>query len=84
MPHPQSEVSMSLINSAFNLAGEIARLVPGYGTAIAAGIDLAREVWNIARPIVSDTASAFASQATQDWPPQQQAWVSHAIDGVFG
>lgn len=75
---------MSLIDSAFNFASEIARLVPGYGTAIAAGIDLAREVWNIAQPIVSDVANSAADQYTQDWPPQQREWVDSAVQGVFG
>lgn len=75
---------MSLIDSAFDFASEIARLVPGYGTAISAGIDLVQEAWNIARPMVSDVASSAVDQYTRDWPPEQQQWASNAVDGVFG
>lgn len=75
---------MSLIDSAFNAISQVASLVPGYGTAIAAVTDLAREIWGIAQPIVSDLAGAVADEVTQDWPPQQQQWVQSAMDGIFG
>lgn len=75
---------MSLIDSALNAVSEVARLVPGYGTAISAVTDLAREIWNIAQPIVGSLADSLTNQVTKDWPAEQQNWAQNAVDGIFG
>lgn len=75
---------MSLIDSALNAISEVAKLVPGLGTAVSAVTDLVREIWNIAQPIVSSLADSVTSQVTKDWPAEQQNWAQNAVDGIFG
>lgn len=75
---------MSLIDSALNAISEVGKLIPGYGTAVAAVADLAKEIWNIAKPVVSSVADGVANEVTKDWPAEQQGWVRNAVDGVFG
>ena len=48
---------MSLIDTAFDFAKSVANLVPGYGTAVSLGLDLAQKVWDIADPFVDQVVN---------------------------
>lgn len=75
---------MSLFDSVLNAVSDVAKLFPGVGTAISSAIDVVKNLWSMAQPVVSDVARSAAEQYTSDWPQEQQDWVNNAIDVAFG